>query len=595
MNMSEVKEKLKNKEQLSYADVVELIRAAEGKVSIADRFGNRGRTRNFIKNNIDKILNSMEDKDQLELITYMPDIPEILPELNSRIANILQNNLKSSKYVDVKILQKFMEIAYSQERKEQSDAEYTQNYLKENSTELVKKLNILDYHGLYKSLESNGLEAHFIEFVKENYEEFLNELSKTSVDSMMFFNNDKKFMIDILSGKFKEFFKKAQEPGAYDMISILDDNLTYETLNESQQLREEIVGTFEEAFENKKLESSDFDLFASILEKYDSKYIYERLDNVIKILPIYRIEKYLELLERNPDSEKSLEILTKYAEAFVRKSYAPLNTFKQVANTNDKLEEKMRNSSKPLQSKVDMERLKEVLNSRSKDVAEELSGGIVEGKGRVEILEKFIHELCQNEKCDLSDISFLGSGTFSKAYQIGNKVLKLGMDHHKFSIPRNNRRFLQPIVRSEQILNGDRASYIEITELCDMTKPASGEDVYKVYKELRDQGIIWGDAKPNNLGRLIKPNKRYLDSIGEIDDNGNTVWGSQSHAGKEAGFEEENDKQDVLGPGEYVIIDLDFLFREDDKNIRNYSSSYELRYQMEKKQNKEKTVTDEER
>lgn len=120
-----------------------------------------------------------------------------------------------------------------------------------------------------------------------------------------------------------------------------------------------------------------------------------------------------------------------------------------------------------------------------------------------------------------------------------------------------------------------------------MSEPPSKEELYEIYKELRDDGIIWTDAKAKNVGKLMKPNIKYSPKIGEIDDNGNITWGSQKYAGKAAGFDSQPENQEVLMAGEYVILDLDFVWEEGDKSIiwpsgGSYSFEFEKRYQEEK-------------
>ena len=120
-----------------------------------------------------------------------------------------------------------------------------------------------------------------------------------------------------------------------------------------------------------------------------------------------------------------------------------------------------------------------------------------------------------------------------------------------------------------------------------MRKPPTKEEVYEIYKELRDDGFIWTDAKASNIGRLRRPNKRYSNYIGEINEDGEATWGNQEYAGTGAGFEKQNDNKGILGEGEFVIIDLDYIWKEDSEEIRwpvggSFSREFEKRYQEEK-------------
>ena len=56
--------------------------------------------------------------------------------------------------------------------------------------------------------------------------------------------------------------------------------------------------------------------------------------------------------------------------------------------------------------------------------------------------------------------------------------------------------------------NGDSLACVEITQRVDtdIQRSVSKEDVYEVWKELRDAGIIWTDATIENVGRLLSRN-----------------------------------------------------------------------------------------
>ena len=84
-----------------------------------------------------------------------------------------------------------------------------------------------------------------------------------------------------------------------------------------------------------------------------------------------------------------------------------------------------------------------------------------------------------------------------------------------------------------------------------------------IYKDMRSRGIVCGDFKYGNIGVLLKDNPPRNNikngMIGEV--------------------------KETLGVGEYVLLDTDFIYKEDDKNIdltSDMSRSFESRYQKEK-------------
>ena len=186
-------------------------------------------------------------------------------------------------------------------------------------------------------------------------------------------------------------------------------------------------------------------------------------------------------------------------------------------------------------------------------------------------LDRFIYELKENEKIHYHDIEFINEGGFSAAYKIGDKVLKIGKRRVTFNI-RNNKRFLQPLYRNEIKSKKDNSFLfcIEATEFVD-TKNISENDVYKIFKELRDNHIIWTDPDPSGLGRLLKDNKVYFNGIDYVSMQGTKYL---------------TDANYTLKKGDIVISDNDMLFDEDDEDYLNYCSdafySYEQRYFNEK-------------
>ena len=124
-------------------------------------------------------------------------------------------------------------------------------------------------------------------------------------------------------------------------------------------------------------------------------------------------------------------------------------------------------------------------------------------------IQKWIDRLVIYENISYSDIKLKGEGGFSNAYQIGSKILKIGSKRKTFKM-KNNKRFLQPVVREEIYDNNNFSYCLEITELVD-TNDITEEDVYLIYKELRDQDLIWADPDTSNLGILLKENLVYYD------------------------------------------------------------------------------------
>lgn len=165
-------------------------------------------------------------------------------------------------------------------------------------------------------------------------------------------------------------------------------------------------------------------------------------------------------------------------------------------------------------------------------------------------LTKILNEIAQNEDVELSDIEYIGKGTLADVYKLGNKVIKFGKNRLTDKIP-YHKRILQPLLR-RRILSGTKDLYIEISEYLPPDNSITDEDAYYIYKELRGDGIIWLDAKKENLGRLQKDNVAHFDGVLYVKNE--TV-----------GYIPETIQEDEnLHKGDLVILDTDFLFREKD-------------------------------
>lgn len=194
-------------------------------------------------------------------------------------------------------------------------------------------------------------------------------------------------------------------------------------------------------------------------------------------------------------------------------------------------------------------------------------------------IKELIKELVEKEKIDYSDIELIGEGTSSRVFGIGSKVLKVGMPKEVFKM-KNNKLFLQPIYRKEikSIHRNESLMCVEITEKVD-TENITDDDVYYIYKTLRDEGLIWLDHIKGNVGRLLKDNKIYFDGIDYVDK-------------ESTDYTTDNNK--ILPKGSLVIIDNDCiydaeeLFKSVEYRMFGHCSIYEARYR-EEKENEERS------
>ena len=199
-------------------------------------------------------------------------------------------------------------------------------------------------------------------------------------------------------------------------------------------------------------------------------------------------------------------------------------------------------------------------------------------------LTSIVDEISKNENTDISELEYIGTGTLTNVYKLGNKVIKFGKNRLTDKIP-YHRRILQPLIR-RKILSGFSNLYIEISEYIQPDNSITDEDAYLIYKELRDDGIIWLDAKRENLGRLEKDNIAHFKE---------PLYVKNENVGY---IPETLIKDNPLQKGELVIIDTDFLFREKDFDFTLLDSRIntdfyqicEQRYQEEKRSRKNNEI-----
>lgn len=270
---------------------------------------------------------------------------------------------------------------------------------------------------------------------------------------------------------------------------------------------------------------------------------------------------------------------------YTRQDDIVINYFDYFVKNNHKLLE-LKNILK-YTKKIELD-LNEIIDKNPKLIVEEivsekikLSLTDLNNEKIFDFLNQIIIELLRYENKDYHDIKFVGSGAFSSVFQIGNHVLKIGKERKTFSI-KNHKRFLKPLYRKNiYSLNEEFLFCIEITQKVDRND-ITKEDVYNIYKELREDGLIWVDPSIANLGRLVRDNEIYFDDIEFVDK-------------ESTGYLTDNDE--VLKKGEIVILDNDYIYDEKDFfNSSDYNpficesyQKYEARYRKEKSEiNKKK-------
>ena len=170
-------------------------------------------------------------------------------------------------------------------------------------------------------------------------------------------------------------------------------------------------------------------------------------------------------------------------------------------------------------------------------IGENVLGSIIKADVSI-FIEEIIKEVSNGEK-----LESLNGGSFSDVIQTNGYVIKIGETRDRYEIPYHP-NILQPLLR-ERIVDEDGKSVlvIEVQNLVDVNK-VTEKDREKLKKRLEASGIRCTDMDDDNVGILIKPNKRMLyRGVGGIIDY-------------------EDIKEETLEPGEPVILDTDMLEKE---------------------------------
>lgn len=184
-----------------------------------------------------------------------------------------------------------------------------------------------------------------------------------------------------------------------------------------------------------------------------------------------------------------------------------------------------------------------------------------------EIFFMIVEEIAQNENEQISNLKFINYGHLSDIYSLGNKIIKVGDKRFTPRFP-NNPYIIKPLLRREFSIDEKHCITIEICERC-KTNCCTKEDVYYIYKSLRQLGLVWTDPALSNIGKLTKNNCIH--------------WHKKLNPSNKALMLDNYRGNVELKAGDLIICDADCIYDENDCNV-NFGNVriLEKRYQSEK-------------
>ena len=409
---------------------------------------------------------------------------------------------------------------------------------------------------------------HYIGFYDSDYRRFADLYEAKIHNSLLKKKNIQEFMdnLDIVMKytcmtssnwlSYKEIISRD------DFLDALADNLKhFKFLDEMNEPFEILTFYKDDVFTNKilnslcdlKLESDTYDKLFKQMKAKERKLFLEKL--VSKKVPIdyYRInlsDEETEFLKNNvldfassTNNLLSLRKLVKYDKECLNK----LNNY--IDNNSLQLAKSIVIESFPDKDKIDVDELGELVNLIIKDIVD-------------------------SEKCNVSDIKFITRGGYSTVFQINDEILKIGKNRgtEKFN---NNPYVIAPLLR-KRMKTESFDIFMEVTERCDTdTSKITYDDLYELYKNLRDIGLVWTDIRITNVGILLKDNViHWKDEISPSD--------------RVLNLGEKRGKDIVLKAGSLVILDADYIFDENSSVILETTNGSEFRYEFEKRYRFEK-------
>lgn len=140
------------------------------------------------------------------------------------------------------------------------------------------------------------------------------------------------------------------------------------------------------------------------------------------------------------------------------------------------------------------------------------------------LFKKNLLDFLNKRNLKVEDLAIVSSGIYSSVYEINNYIIKIGVPT-KSNCLVNNSNIINVYLKEDYIMdNGEKPLYLRL-EIQDKAKTNAIIDdkvIGYILESLYKEGYIWADAKAENIGFY-------------------------------------NNK--------YVIIDTDFIFKKEDKNI----------------------------
>lgn len=194
----------------------------------------------------------------------------------------------------------------------------------------------------------------------------------------------------------------------------------------------------------------------------------------------------------------------------------------------------------------------------------------------LEIIYWIVKDVCLNEGISIHNVESIGCGSYSNVLCAKDKVIKVGLARGTKCFP-NNPYINAMLLRKEFVINQTESFFVEVSERVDTSCIISDEELYQLYRKLRNIHLVWVDVEKRNVGRLLKDNQVYWRECLPLSDE---ILGLDKYRGTE-----------ILKKGDFVILDNDMIFDENSPLLfYQYKSKFYLEFEKRYLVEKEKML-----
>ena len=131
---------------------------------------------------------------------------------------------------------------------------------------------------------------------------------------------------------------------------------------------------------------------------------------------------------------------------------------------------------------------------------------------------RYLEQFCYNASTPIEKLKVIGTGESSIAFELDNLIIKISfIDYTNHPSIKEyvsySSSILQPYAEKDIQLSQYNAKFLISKKL--MTNNITQDDVLSTYVKLRDDGYLWYDTKPENIGKDKNGNCFLLD-YGEL-------------------------------------------------------------------------------